>query len=124
MQIKPNKWPKEVWLVIFILLAALYFLTINQLPGKITGGLFASANPICEWDYLTDEFETKEVLSLELEKYFYTREPLVFSAYSADGDIFLEKELLVFFPNKKFSTLTIVAKGENAACSKTLRIIS
>ena len=90
----------------------------------MTGDTCVSSNKFCEWDYLTDEFQVKDVLTLELDEFFFSSSPLEFHAYSNDGSIFIKDDLLVFFPEKEFNTITIVAKNEEISCSKTLKIIN
>ena len=121
---KIKNWPKEAWLGIFIIIVLFYFMTINNLPTNITGANFIDSNLACKWDYLADEFQVNNVLSLELDEFFYSSNPLEFIAFSHNGKIFLENNLLVFFPEKKFSTLTIIAQNEEVSCSKTIRIIN
>jgi len=118
-----KKWPKEIWLGIFVILLTLFFMTVNNMPDSITGTHSISMLDSCEWDYLSDEFPAKEVISLELNDFFYANHPLEFIAFSHDGKVFLEDSLLVFFPEKEFSTVTIIAKNKEVSCSKTIKII-
>ncbi len=124
MPIKPKYWKKEVWITIFMTLLVFYFMTISKLPGQITGAHVINEYTNCEWDYLTDEFLAKDVISLELDKYFYTERPLQFYVHSNDGEIFMKDNLMVFFPTKEYNTVTIIARNEGASCSRTIKIIN
>lgn len=122
MKYKPNNWPKEIWIFIFIVLLASYFMTINSLPDNVTGA-FSVMQDNCRWDYATDEFSVKGVLRLDLKDCFsgYNME---FALLSDDGKLFLKDDVLTFFPEKKENVVTIIAKNKEFSCSKTIKIIN
>lgn len=124
MKIHHKYWSRELWLLIFIGLISIYFLTISKMPNNITGAQFIDVTQDCGWCYLTDEFQVENgVLNLNIADLFYSKKPLEFFAFSNNGKVFLENDFLVFFPEQEVSILTILAKNKEVSCSKTLKIM-
>ncbi|HDD70808.1 MAG TPA: hypothetical protein ENF94_01460 [Candidatus Woesearchaeota archaeon] len=120
MKFEPRRWPKEVWMAVFVVLLAFYFLTINKLPENATGFFSVGNDQRCEWSYLTDEFPAKEALALDLNDFFMGCDE--YAVFSDDGKVFRKDNLIVFFPNKKKSLITIVAKNKANSVTKAVKV--
>ena len=117
---KPNEWSKETWLAIFVGIIIIYFMTLNSFPDNLTGAFSVEQDNSCEWDFLTDIFDTDDVLSLDLNEIY--RNNLNFFVESNDGKIYLKDNLLVFFPEKKENLIKIISKNNKNSCSKTIKV--
>ncbi len=117
---KPDKWPKETWLAIFTAIIILFFMTLNSFPDNLTGAFSVEQDSSCEWDFLTDTFEADKVISLDLNIFY--KNNLKFFAESNDGKIYLENNLLVFFPEKKENLIKIISKNSRISCTKTIKV--